>query len=83
MVVNESDNATVTLRLDKAIGAGFSVDLSTVAGTARLSDSDYSNPNTPTVTFNATGNNQSRSVNVPIMDDLVVERREFRGGLRT
>jgi len=75
-VVSEGNNATLTLNLDKAIGAGFSVDLSTVAGTARLSDGDYSNPSTPTVTFSATGNNQSRSVTVPITDDSVVESSE-------
>ncbi|MEC7457145.1 MAG: Calx-beta domain-containing protein, partial [Actinomycetota bacterium] len=52
------------------------MDLSTVAGTARLSDSDYSNPSTPTVSFNATGDNQTPSVTVPINDDSVVEDNE-------
>ncbi|MEC8019282.1 MAG: Calx-beta domain-containing protein, partial [Actinomycetota bacterium] len=74
VVVNESDNATVTLRLNKAVGADFKVNLTTSDGTA-TAGSDYTITNTQ-VTFNATGDNQTPSVTVPINDDSVVEDNE-------
>lgn len=74
---SESENATVTLILDRAVPASFTVDVSTANGTA-TGGSDYTaldSTTTGRVTFNGTAS-ENQTVTIPIISDSVVEGNE-------
>jgi hypothetical protein len=74
---SESENATVTLTLDRAVPASFTVDVSTADGTA-TGGSDYTaldSTTTGRVTFNGTAS-ENQTVTIPIISDSVVEGNE-------
>lgn len=74
LTVNEGDGtATVTVSVDNAVVGGFTVDHSTIDGTA-LAATDYAS-SIGTLTFIGTAA-ETQTFTVPITDDLIVEAIE-------
>ena len=66
---NENDGAiTVTATLDNAVQGGFTVDVSTLDGTATTGDSDYSAVTNQTLTFSGTASETQTFTIIPTGD---------------
>lgn len=73
---NEGDGAiTVTATLDNAVQGGFTVEVSTVDGTATVANNDYTALSGQTLTFTGTAG-ETQTFTVTPTDDLIIENDE-------
>ena len=71
----DDGSTTVSLVLDKAVDGGFSVDVSTVDGTATIADNDYTAVVDQTITFVGTAG-ETKTVTITLGSDNKLEANE-------